>query len=221
VITRKLAGLSDLKGERMLDVGCGDGSFTIPVGTRFKEVYGIDVQETYLERFREKTSGEDKFHIQNMSASAMKFSAGFFDTIVTIETIEHIPDLLGAAAEFARVIRPGGELLITCPNRLFPFENHGIRFRGKTFGRFPLITYIPPLHDRYSLARVFTVRKLKQIFFPLGFQLMKLDYAWPTFEHGGNRFQPLLKPLFGMMRWLEGSPLRMFGTSIVVRFDRL
>jgi len=203
----------------MLDVGCGDGAFTIPLGARFKEVYGIDVQEIYLERFREKVAGQNEFKIRNMSASAMDFRDGFFDTIVTIETIEHIPDLLGAVAEFSRVLRKGGQLLITCPNRLFPFENHGIRLGSRSFGRFPLITYFPPLHDRLSLARVFTVRKLDQLLLPLKFQRIKLDYAWPTFEHGGNRFQRLLKPFFGAMRWMESSPLRMFGTSIVVRYD--
>ena len=204
----------------MLDVGCGDGSFTIPLSAHFNEVCGIDVQEPYLERFRSKVGNDPKFSIRNMSASAMEFETGFFDTLITIETIEHIPDLMTAAKEFARVLRNGGELLITCPNRLFPFENHGITFRGRTFGRFPLITYIPPLHDRLSLARVFTVRTLDRIFRPLGFRRAALDYAWPTFEHGGNRFQPLLRPLFGAMRMMERSPLRMFGTSIVIRYER-
>ncbi len=190
------------------------------MGKGFQEVFAIDVQEEYLEKFRKKVEGQRKFAILNMSASDMSFAPGFFDAIVTIETIEHIPHLIKAAEEFSRILRSGGQLLITCPNRLFPFENHGIHFRGRTFGRFPLITYFPPLHDRLSLARVFTVRKLDQIFLPFKFRRVGLDYAWPTFEHGGNRFQPLLRPLFGAMRWMERSPLRMFGTSIVVRFDR-
>jgi hypothetical protein len=81
-----------------------------------------------------------------------------------------------------------------------------------------MLPYLPPLHDRLSLARVFTVRRLDSLFIPLGFATGGLDYLWPTFEHGGNALQPLLKPLFGLMRCLEKSPVRMFGTSIVRRY---
>jgi hypothetical protein len=45
-----------------------------------------------------------------------------------------------------------------------------------------------------------------------------VDYAWPTFEHGGNPLQWLIKPTFGLMRKLEQSPVRMFGTSVFVKY---
>ena len=221
VIKNKLAAISPLRGQRLLDVGCGDGSFTTALADGYEQIYGIDVQETWLQRFEQRVRDDPHFCVCQMSASAMGFRDHYFDTLVTIEVIEHIPDLPGAADEFYRVLKPGGELLITCPNRLFPFENHGVRMGGKEYhGRIPLITYVPPLHSLLSLARVFTVRKLKQIFTPRGFVMRSVDYAWPTFEHGGNPFQPMLKPLFGLMRVMESSPLRVFGTSIVIRFDK-
>lgn len=221
VIKNKLAGLSRLRGRRMLDVGCGDGSFTLPVGEHFQEVHGIDVQEDWLAQFQRRVTGDPRFTVTAMSASAMAYPDAHFDTLVTIETIEHIADLPRAAAEMFRVLRPGGELLLTCPNRWFPFENHGIRIGGREYSRrIPLLPYLPPLHDRFSLARVFTVRALDRIFGGAGFRRARVDYAWPTFEHGGNRLQPLLRPLFGWMRWMERSPLRMFGSSIVARYDK-
>ena len=156
-----------------------------------------------------------------MSASAMTFPDAHFDTIVSIETLEHIPDLAGAAKEMHRVLRPGGELLITVPNRWFPFENHGMRIGSwERHGRIPLLTYLPFLHRRWSLARVFKASDLDALFVPHGMERTATAYAWPTFEHGGNRLQPLLKPLFGAMRALEESPLRMFGTSVIVRYIR-
>lgn len=177
------------------------------------------MQEPWLERFRARVAGDPRYRILNMSASKMTFDDGYFDTLLTVEAIEHISDLAGAAAEFARVLKPGGDLVLTCPNRWFPFENHGIRWRGREiFGRIPLLPYLPPLHDRFSLARVFTVRRLKQVFGAVGLRLAGVDYVWPTFEHGGNPFQPLLKGLYGVMRTGERSPLRMFGTSVLARF---
>ena len=219
VFKNKLSQLSPLTGQRVLDVGCGEGSFTVAVTSRFGEVHAIDVQEPGLAKFRERVHGDPRFHIQSMSASAMTFADGFFDTIISIETLEHIPDLAGAVGEFSRVLRRGGECLITVPNRWFPFENHGMKIGRREFARrIPLLPYFPPLHNRLSLARVFTVRTLDRFFLPQGFERAALGYLWPTFEHGGNALQPLLKPLFGWMRRMEQSPLRMFGTSIVVRY---
>jgi SAM-dependent methyltransferase len=154
-----------------------------------------------------------------MSASEMQFPNDHFDTVVTIETLEHVPDLDRAADEICRVLRSGGELLITVPNRWFPFENHGARIgRWQWGGRVPLLPYWPWLHRRTALARVFRIRDLDSLFASRGLQRTTVDYAWPTFEHGGNPLQPLLKPLFRLMRKAEESPLRMFGSSVIVRY---
>ena len=220
VITGKLKRQGKFSGERLLDVGCGDGAFTMMLGENFREVYGIDVQEIYLEHFRESVSARSKYCVANMSASAMTFPNGYFDTIVTIETLEHVANLEDAALEICRVLRPGGELLITVPNRWFPFENHGMRLGKWSCGRVPLLTYWPWLHRRLALARVFTVRDLDSLFVKGGLTRAAVDYAWPTFEHGGNPFQRYLKPLFGLMRTMEDSPFRMFGSSVVVKYSK-
>ena len=219
VVTGKLRRLGKFSGERLLDVGCGDGTFTMVLGCNFREVHGIDVQETYLAHFRAAAKDDPRFTVSDMSASAMTYADGYFDAIVTIETLEHVPDLTGAAREIARVLRPGGELLITVPNRWFPFENHGMKIGDRHVGsRVPLLPYLPWLHRRFALARVFKVSDLDSLFVPAGLTRTHADYLWPTFEHGGNRFQPMLRPLFGLMRAMEESPLRMFGSSVVVRY---
>ena len=219
VIVGKLRRLGKLAGARLLDVGCGDGTFTVALGRDFEEVHGIDVQESYLDRFRQAVAGDRRFFISNMSGSKMSFPTAHFDSVVTVETLEHVPDLPGTAAEICRVLKPGGELLMTVPNRWFPFENHGMRIGPWNIGRVPLLPYFPWLHRQLAQARVFTVRDLDSLFTP-ALKRVAVDYAWPTFEHGGNRLQPLLKPLFGMMRRLERSRLRLFGSSVVVRYVR-
>lgn len=220
VIVGQLRRLGQFRaGGRLLDVGCGEGIFTRELGRGFQEVHGIDVQENFLARFREISQGDSRFKVSNMSAAAMSFPDNFFDTIITIETLEHVADLPQTVAEICRVLRPGGELLITVPNRWFPFENHGIRIGNwEKGGRIPLITYWPWLHRRWAIARVFTVGDLDRLFVKNGLHRTGIGYAWPTFEHGGNPFQKYLKPLFGLMRKLENSPLRMFGTSVIVRY---
>ena len=218
VFNSKLRGLSAFSGDRMLDVGCGNGEFTRNFGAGFRAVCGIDVQEPFLEQFRAAVRDEPRFSVLNMSASEMSFPNDYFDSIITIETLEHIPDLAGAAREIVRVMRPGGELLITVPNRWFPSENHGMKVGSWVCGRVPLLTYWPWLHRRLALARVFTVRDLDSLFATKGLKRCAVDYLWPTFEHGGNPLQRFLKPLFGLMRKLENSPFRMFGTSVIVKY---
>jgi SAM-dependent methyltransferase len=222
VFVRKLMRLGRFSpSDRMLDVGCGDGSFTVILGKEFNEVYAIDVQDESLNRFRASVKDEKKFIISHTSASALAYPDNYFDTIITIETLEHVLDLPGAASEICRVLKPGGELLITVPNRWFPSENHGMRIGQRTFGRVPFLTYLPWLHRRLALARVFTVCDLDRLFVACGLKRTNVDYLWPTFEHGGNPFQRYLKPLFGLMRIMENSFLRMFGTSIIVRYVKV
>ena len=204
-----------------MDIGCGDGSFTTMLSDDFNEVHGIDVQDNYLSAFRDLVRDCPRYIINNMSASEMTFPDGYFDKIVSIETLEHVPDLENAAHHIARVLATGGEFILTVPNRWFPFENHGIQIgQWKKAGRIPLLPYIPWLHKRFAQARVFTVRQLDRLFIPNGLKRVAVDYAWPTFEHGGNALQPFIKHFFRLMRVLEESPVRLFGSSVIVKYIR-
>ena len=208
----------------MLDVGCGTGTFTFEVGRNFSEVHGVDVQPDYIASFAR--DAPDAKHVPHLvSAASLPFPDAYFDSIISLETLEHVDALSAVAAECARVCRPGGQFVITVPNRWYPIEGHGARIWGRNFSRFPLITYIPWLHSRIGNARVFTVRSLDGLFCPLGFRREALSYLWPTFEHGGKGaqkvFQFAFRWTYPAMRKMELGPLRMFGSSIVVRYHKI
>lgn len=222
VVIDKLCSLTEWRGDRLLDVGCGDGTFTLRLGHEYRQVYGIDMQEDYIEIFKRRVATGGKFNAEVMSASAMDFPDEHFDAIVTIETLEHVADLTGAAREINRVLKPGGQLVITVPNRWFPCENHGMAIGDFELRRAPLLNYFPWLHRKWAKARVFKVGDLDELFLPLNLKLVAVDYAWPTFEHGGNRLQSVFKLLYGTMRRIERAPmpLRMFGTSVIVKYKK-
>lgn len=205
----------------LLDIGCGDGFFTFAFGASYQRIVGIDIQQAYVETFN-RHAPDQRFSAIEASASKMPFADSEFDDAISLESFEHIPEITEAAAECARVLKPKGRLLVTVPNRLFPFENHGIYWRGRRIGsRIPLLPWIPPLHRRFAQARVFTSRELRQIFEPQGFEFISQTWCWPTFEHGGNPFQKALLPLLPLMRACEKIPgLRCFGSSVAAVFVR-
>jgi SAM-dependent methyltransferase len=211
-------------GGKLLDIGCGTGYFTVPLGRNFEEIHGVDVNADCIAKF--ETCAPSNYEAHLVSAADLPFANGYFDAIITIETLEHVADLSGVAIEAARVLRQGGELIITVPNRWYPVEGHGGTIFGRPFSRIPLVTWFPWIHSRVGNARVFTIRSLDRLFVPLGFRRCAFAYIWPTFEHGGGgsrlhrHIQEIARPLFPLMRIMERTPLRLFGSSVIVRYEK-
>ena len=109
VLSRALG--TALEGARVLDVGCGTG-YTLsrlPAGVR---ATGIDISSTSVALARERAPSAT---IVQGSAGALPFEDGSFDACIALDVLEHLDDDLGAARELARVVRPGGVVLITVP----------------------------------------------------------------------------------------------------------
>jgi len=221
VLGEKLLNLVPFQCEDYLDVGCGNGAFTLLLGKEFTRIFGIDVESSRLQIFLQKAkSRNDHVFVVQMSAEEMGFPKENFDIITAIEVIEHIPNLTKALLEIKRLLKPGGTLCITCPNRLFPFETHGIKWQGKEIaGRFPLLPYIPWLHAKFALARVFTLHELDNLLLPMDFERIGVDFAFPTFERG-SCLGRAMRPFRNLMRFLERTPLKVFGVSIVACYQK-
>lgn len=166
-----------------LDVGCGNGSITSRLASRFERVVGIDVEPDRLSEFRRNVRGDERYEILRMSADALGFSDGTFCLVSAFEVLEHVPNLRATADEMVRVCKPGGFVVISVPQVWFPFENHGIYWNGRAIHRkIPLLPYIRPLHRRFGSARLFSARDLDILFVPRGLRLVETAYAAPQFE---------------------------------------
>ena len=105
----KIDRLLDLEpGDRVLEVGCGAGHLVKRLAERGIDIVGIDVNPNAAE-----IAGTDR--VIEMAADSLDFPDDEFDAIVSVHAIEHIPELEAAAAEMARVLKPGGSALYIYP----------------------------------------------------------------------------------------------------------
>jgi SAM-dependent methyltransferase len=101
-------------GERVLDVGCGEGRFTAELVAAGVHGVGIDVAEEPLRRARAAHPGLD---VQLIDAfGPWPLADASFDAVWAGEVIEHVADTAGWLSEIRRVLRPGGRLLVSTPN---------------------------------------------------------------------------------------------------------
>ena len=90
-----------------------------------------------------------------------------FSAVLSHEVLEHVEDDRAAVEEMVRALQPGGRLVVFVPNRGYPFETHGIYWRGRyRFGNIPLVNYLPRrLRDRLAPhVRVYSAGDLERLF---------------------------------------------------------
>ena len=115
-----------------------------------------------------------------------------------------------------RVLRPGGRVILFCPNRLYPFETHGHYWRGQYhFGNTPLINYLPnSLRNKLAPhVRAYTGRGIRQLFDAPTTRVITHTQIYPGYDNVVARRPALGKVLRSITYTLEHTPLRVFGLS--------
>ncbi len=99
--------------EKILDIGCGTGNFSIKLAEKGCEVTGIDVSEPMLEKARLKAKKNNfDINFSQQDVLDLKFPDNSFDGVFSITAIEFISDIKKAYKEMKRVVKPGGKILI-------------------------------------------------------------------------------------------------------------
>jgi len=96
---------------RLLEVGCGAGHFLEVVRTHGFEPWGTEISKSALEIL-----GKRGFRVLNGELTNHDLPPSHFDAIVLFEVIEHLDDPSKYLAEFRRLLRDGGVLMLTTPN---------------------------------------------------------------------------------------------------------
>jgi phosphatidylethanolamine/phosphatidyl-N-methylethanolamine N-methyltransferase len=102
-------------GGRILEVGVGTGLSLADYGAATR-VFGIDISEPMLNKARKRVVRRGLAHVealQVMDAEHLALPDGSFDVVVAQYVVTAIPNPERALDEFARVVRPGGEIILT------------------------------------------------------------------------------------------------------------
>jgi ubiquinone/menaquinone biosynthesis C-methylase UbiE len=99
----------DLRGRRVLDVGCGTGRLSLALTERGAKVWGVDTSAEMLEQAR--AAAGRRVGLKRGSAEELPFKDGWFDRAV-LRLVVHLVDRGRALPELARVLAPGGRAVV-------------------------------------------------------------------------------------------------------------
>jgi SAM-dependent methyltransferase len=199
-----------LKG-RVLENGCGIGMYLEHLALYACQVVGLEYD---FERACDARSRSAQ--VIDAAGELLPFPGEAFDLVLSHEVLEHVQDDRAAVREMVRVLRPAGRLVIFVPNRGYPFETHGVYWRGAYhFGNIPLVNYLPPRwRDRLAPhVRVYAGRDLEKLFNGLPVRFVCRTVIFGAYDNLIRRSPALGRALRGLLQALEKTPLRLFGLS--------
>jgi len=212
---RRLEMIIRAAGSRLngtiLENGCGVGMYVEKLAALGGRVIGLEFD---LERASE--AGMRSREIVNAAGEFIPLPASVFDLILSHEVIEHVQDDRAAVREMIRVLKPGGRAVVFCPNRGYPFETHGVFWKGKYyFGNKLFVNYLPrALRDKLAPhVRVYSKRDLEKLFEGLPVKFVERTVIFGAYDNLIARFGAAGKFLRGILQFLESTPLRGLGLS--------
>ena len=224
-----VAALVAAPGRRVLDAPCGEGALALELARRGCHVWCLDCVPDVL-----RVEGVH-FTVGDLQ-QRLPYDDAFFDAVACVDGIEHVENPFHLVREFARVLRPGGRLVVSTPNisamrSRFRFFLSGFHNKFKR----PLDETAPsPLHHitpitfpwlRYILHtsgfRIAAVRanriKLASwphaVFYPLAALYTALSFAREPDRAQRRRDWEIFRTLF--------SPAVFFGETLIVAADRV
>jgi SAM-dependent methyltransferase len=212
---RRWAMIEKAAGERLKGVvfedGAGVGKYLQRMAGTARQAVGLEIE---FERSRDSHQLVDQ--IICAAGEDLPFPDNCFDLILSHEVIEHVQDDEKVVVEIVRTLRPGGRLVLFCPNRGYPFETHGIYWRGTYhFGNKALVNYLPRrIRDRLAPhVRVYSRADLKKLFAGLPVRVVERQTIFGAYDNIIARLPRLGKPLRKVLQALEHTPLQVFGLS--------
>lgn len=206
-------------GAAVLDAGCGTGGLLrrLAAAEPGWRLQGLDFAEIAVRTTRERTGLPATLG----SVTALPFGDGQFDAVVSCDVVCQVPDARAALAEFRRVVRPGGAVVLTMPAYRWMYSYHDRQVgnlwrcsRGELNALLRASGW-RPVWSSYWNALPFPLAVLRRKVFPAG-----------EGESDVRLYPPAVEGTFSAMmnlehRWLAAGNALPFGSSVlaVARVD--
>lgn len=210
-----LMALDDVKGKRICEFGCGGGGLTQGLANRGAYVSAIDIstEAVKITRERNKEFIPEQVDVQQMDACNLHYNNESFDLVVGALILHHV-DVVKAAMEISRVLKPGGKGIFVEPLAHNPLSNTWRRLTPdiRTPNEWPLsYSEIAEMGKHFS-----TVSYVEFDLLPL---LSSLVYL-VTFSHKAKEksaeFLARIEPLFFKLC----KPLRRYSGEVLIEFTK-
>lgn len=212
---RRLEMILKAAGERIrghiLENGCGVGMYVEHMEPNGGCIIGLEYDFERAAEARVRSG-----NILNAAGESLPLPSGAFDLILSHEVLEHVENDARAVREMVRTLKPGGRIVLFVPNRGYPFETHGMYWRGKYyFGNKPFVNYLPrKWRDKLAPhVKVYSRRDLEKLFNGLPVKFVERTVIFGAYDNMIARFGALGKFLRGMLQFLERTPLKGLGLS--------
>lgn len=138
----------------ILDAACGAGFGSHMMSAFAKQVYAIDISQESIDYAKEKYPAKNVTY-QQMDVAQIKYPDRFFDAVVSFETIEHIPAPEAFLNEIRRILKPGGLLIISTPNRETTCDNKKVHapFHIREFTLEEILALLEDFKDKKVFAQ--------------------------------------------------------------------
>lgn len=101
----------------ILDIACGNGFGTFLLSRHSKnKVIGGDISQETIDYCKQKWASPENLCFQLVDGTNSGFPSGYFDVVVSFETIEHTTQYIEMLNEFSRITKKGGTIIISTPN---------------------------------------------------------------------------------------------------------
>jgi len=185
---------------RILDIGCGDGNFSLllKMSTQAEEIFGVDISMKAVELANKK--GGKAFEC-DVDDEPLPFEKDSFDAIFCGEIIEHLVDPDHLLDEIHRTLKSGGLAIITTPNLAAWYNRIALLFGFQPFQADAGYRYYVGKMMKFGNRggghlRLFTFRALKELLILHQFRVIKVI---GSFTHEPGRFPKVLYVLEKLM----------------------
>jgi SAM-dependent methyltransferase len=199
-----------IKG-RVLENGCGVGLYLDRLTQYSSRTIGLEFD---FPRALEAHKVAEM--VVNAAGEMIPLPSASFDFVLSHEVLEHVENDRACAEEMVRILRSRGRIAVFVPNKGYPFETHGIYWRGRYhFGNIPLVNYLPRnIRDRLAPhVRVYTAADLAKLFAGLPVRIVQRRIIFGAYDNIIARWPKFGRLIRGILQDLESSPAKVFGLS--------